>query len=305
MSFYLVTGGAGFIGSHVVELLLSQGHQVRVLDNLSTGKKEQIPHGVDFFQADIRHLEAIQPAFTGVDGVFHLAALPSVTQSIEDPLVTHQVNADGTMNVFLAAKDAGVKRVVYSASAAAYGNPQSLPSRVTDKPEPLNPYAVQKYLGELYGASFSRLMNLPIISLRYFNAYGPRMADKGAYVNVISIFLQQKAMNKPMTIYGDGSQTRDFIHVKDIARANVAAMASSHLKGGEVLNIGSGTSISVLEVAECLGGEYVFLENPRGKGDPQNSLADIEETKKLIAWEPTVSFKEGMTFFTNSQSVNT
>ncbi|MFO0764793.1 MAG: NAD-dependent epimerase/dehydratase family protein [Patescibacteria group bacterium] len=294
MSFYLVTGGAGFIGSHVCELLLAQGHRVRVLDNLSTGKRENLAEGVELFEADICDLEAIRPAFVDVDGVFHLAAMPSVTMSIEDPMKTHLVNVDGTLNVLMAARDAKVKRLVYSASAAAYGNPRVLPATTDMKADPLNPYALQKYVGELYCQQFSSLFGIETVSLRYFNAYGPRMADVGAYVNVISIFAQQKRKGLPMTIFGDGQQTRDFVHVKDIARANLEAMLSPAVDGGDVLNVGSGLSYSVNDVADIMGGERAYLENPRGKGDPANSLADITETKQKLGWEPSIAFEQGL-----------
>lgn len=294
MSFYLVTGGAGFIGSHVCELLLQQGHRVRVLDNLSTGVRENLAEGVELFEADICDYAAIRPAFTDIDGVFHLAAMPSVTMSIEDPMKTHLVNIDGTLNVLLAARDAKVKRLVYSASAAAYGNPSVLPATTDMKADPLNPYALQKYVGELYCRQFSSLFGPETVSLRYFNAYGPRMADVGAYVNVISIFAQQKRKGLPMTIFGDGQQTRDFVHVKDIARANLEAMLSPAVDGGDVLNVGSGIAYSVNDVADIMGGERVYLENPRGKGDPANSLADIADTKRKLGWEPTIAFEAGL-----------
>ncbi len=294
MSFYLVTGGAGFIGSHVCELLLAQGHRVRVLDNLSTGISENLAEGVELFEADICDLEAIRPAFTNIDGVFHLAAMPSVTMSIEDPMKTHLVNIDGTLNVLMAARDAKVKRLVYSASAAAYGNPTILPATTNMKADPLNPYALQKFVGELYCKQFSLLFGLETVSLRYFNAYGPRMADVGAYVNVISIFAQQKRKGLPMTIFGDGKQTRDFVHVKDIARANLEAMLSPAVDGGDVLNVGSGLSYSVNDVADIMGGERAYLENPRGKGDPADSLADISETKQKLGWEPSIAFELGL-----------
>lgn len=294
MSFYLVTGGAGFIGSHVCELLLQQGHRVRVLDNLSTGVRENLAEGVELFEADICDYAAMRPVFNDIDGVFHLAAMPSVTMSIEDPMKTHLVNIDGTLNVLMAARDAKVKRLVYSASAAAYGNPTVLPAVTSMKADPLNPYALQKYVGELYCKQFSLLFGLETVSLRYFNAYGPRMADVGAYVNVISIFAQQKRKGLPMTIFGDGKQTRDFIHVKDIARANLEAMLSPAVDGGDILNVGSGMSYSVNDVADIMGGERAYLENPRGKGDPADSLADIEETKRKLGWEPTVAFEQGL-----------
>lgn len=288
---FLVTGGAGFIGSHIVELLLARGHSVRVLDNLSTGKREQIPAEAEFIEADIRNLQAIQPAFEGIEGVFHLAAMPRVQVSIDEPIETHDININGTLNVLLAAKNAKIKRLVYSASAAVYGTSETLPTPEATIPDPLSPYALQKYVGEQYTKLASMFWGFETVSLRYFNAYGPRAASEGAYVNVIAIFNRQSLNKEPLTITGDGKQTRDFIHVSDIADANFEAMTNPKVGHGEVINIGSGQQHSVLEVAELIGGNTLHIP-PRV--EPRASQADITLARTLLNWEPKTHFPEGM-----------
>lgn len=266
---------------------------MRVLDNFSTGKHENIPKGAELFHGDMRHLEEIRPAFEGIDGVFHLAAMPRVPYSIQFPIETNENNVTGTLNVFVAARDAKVKRVVYSASSSAYGNQPRAPYTPDMKPNPLNPYAIQKYVGELYATQFFKLFNLPTVSLRYFNVYGPRMANEGAYVTVIAIFMRQKKAGEPLTIDGDGSQARDFTHVHDVARANYLAMTSEKAGHGEVINIGGGEKPhSVKDIADIIGGPVAYRE-PR-KGDPALTWADLTLTKELIGWEPQIKFGEGL-----------
>ncbi len=293
MSTYLVTGGAGFIGGHLAEALLKEGYRVRVLDNLSTGKRENIPEGAELFEADFTDLEAIRPAFEGVDGVFHVGALPRVPFSIEHPIESFHANALGTLNVLVAARDAGVKRVVYSGSSSAYGATDVLPSHPELPANPLNPYALQKYLGELLLKQFSDLYGIQTVSLRYFNVYGPRMADEGAYVTVISVFARQKKAGESMTIHGDGEQTRDFTHVFDVVRANMRAMQSEKVGGGEVLNVGNGRNFSVNYIAKAIGGPVVHTEG-RGKAEARHTCADITETKELLGWEPEIEFEQGL-----------
>jgi nucleoside-diphosphate-sugar epimerase len=288
---YVVTGGAGFIGSHVTEALLAAGHTVRILDNLSTGDRKKIRDGAEFFEGDITDLEAIRPAFTGIDGVFHLAALPRVQLSIEQPLETNDANVTGTLNVIVAARDAGVKRLVYSASSSAYGDQDRLPLVVSMKPSPKSPYGLQKYIGEEYSKLASICWGLETVSLRYFNAYGPRMAFAGAYVTVIAVFLRQQARGETLTITGDGTQTRDFTYVTDIARANVRAMESEKVGKGEVINIGAGDNQSVNDVAVAIGGPSTHI-SPRI--EPHDTLADITDAKTLLNWEPSVHFAEGI-----------
>lgn len=294
MSLYLVTGGAGFVGSHVSEALLAEGHQVRVLDNLSTGKRENVPAGAEFFEADFCDLEAIRPAFEGVEGVFHIGALPRVPLSIAQPVETAKTNIMGTLNVLVAARDAKVKRVVYSASSSAYGNQDRLPLTTDMRPDPLNPYALQKYVGELFCHQFAALYGMETVSLRYFNVYGPRMADDGPYVTVIAIFMRQFKAGETLTIDGDGEQTRDFTHVKDVVRANLAAMKSPKVGKGEVLNVGGGQRYSMNFIASKISSNVMHRESPRGKGESRDTLADISSTKELIDWEPTIGFEEGL-----------
>lgn len=292
MPLYLVTGGAGFIGGHVAEALLKHGHAVRILDNFSTGKRSNIPAGAELFEADITNLESIRPAFDGVDGVFHLAALARIPYSIEHPIESAQTNIMGTLNVLVAARDAKVKRVVYSASSSAYGAQAEMPLRPDMPPNPLNPYALQKYVGELMAEEFSRFYGLETVSLRYFNVYGPRMANDGAYVTVIAIFIRRRLAGETLTVAGDGEQTRDFTHVLDVVRANIAAMNSSSVGKGEVLNVGAGKHWSINDVARIVGGETTHIE-PRF-GEAKDSLADISFTKEKLGWEPQVAFEEGM-----------
>lgn len=288
---YLVTGGAGFIGSHLVAALIEAGHEVRIIDNFLTGKRENLHPQAEFFEADIRNLEAIKPAFVGVGGVFHTAALPRVQVSIQNPIETNDVNINGTLNVILAAKEAGVKRLVYSASSSAYGDPISLPLVETMKPNPKSPYGLQKYVGEEYAKLAALFYGLETVSLRYFNVYGPRMADDGAYCTVIAIFLRQRSAGQPLTIYGDGSVTRDFTHVRDVVQANILAMTGEKVGKGEVINIGAGENHSVQEVAEMIGGEISYLE-PRV--EPHDTLADNNLAKELLGWLPQVNFKDGI-----------
>lgn len=288
---YLITGGAGFIGSHIAEDLLKRGDKVRVLDNFLTGKKENIPNGAEVFEGDIRDLKKIKSAFEGIDGVFHCAALPRVQTSIEQPIETNEINITGTLNVLLAARDGVVKRVVYSASSSAYGDPISLPLKEDMKPNPKSPYGLQKYVGEEYAKLASMFWNVETVSLRYFNVYGPRMAFEGAYVTVIAAFLSQRAKGGPLTITGDGTQTRDFTYVDDVVRANVLAMESQKVGRGEVINIGAGNNRSVNEVAKYFNHP---IEHIAPRIEPHDTLADIARAKDLLDWWPEVEFDQGM-----------
>ncbi len=292
MSSYLVTGGAGFIGSNLVARLLKDGHRVRVLDNLSTGKRVRVPEGAEFVLADFTRLDEIKPHFAGVDGVFHVGALPRIPFSIEHPIEAATANIFGTLNVLVAARDAGVKRVVYSASSSAYGAQPELPLRPDMPVNPLNPYALHKQVGEVFCRHFSFFYGLETVSLRYFNVYGPGMADEGAYVTVISVFKKQKLAGQPLTIHGDGEQTRDFTHVTDVVDANARAMTSSKVGQGEVLNVGSGERHSINKIAKIFGGPVEYQEGR--KGEARDSLADISQTRELIGWEPKVKFDEGL-----------
>src|SRR3989344_1145301 len=215
MAKCLITGGAGFIGSNLVDALVKKGYDVLVLDNLSTGKRENVNPQAKFFEADLRDFNAIRPLFEDIDYVFHEAALPRIPLSIEKPIETNEINVKGTLNALVASKEAGVKKFIYASSSSALGGAAKLPMREDSPCRPLNPYALQKYVGELYCRIFSAIYKLPTVSLRYFNVYGPRQPREGAYVPVIGIFLTQKAAGQPLTITGDGEQRRDFTHVSD------------------------------------------------------------------------------------------
>ncbi|MAF14281.1 MAG: LPS biosynthesis protein WbpP [Parcubacteria group bacterium] len=287
----LVTGGAGFIGSNCVDALIDKGHEVIIIDNLSTGKKENINSKAKFIEADITNLEEIKPHFEGVDYVFHFAALPRVQVSIEDPISTHNININGTLNVLLAARDAKVKRLVYSASSSAYGDNDQMPLQEDFLPAPMSPYGLHKYVGEHYARLFSLLYGLETVSLRYFNAYGPRMAFEGSYFTVVATFLLQKKQGKILTIVGDGNQTRDFTYVGDIVNANIAAATSTKVGKGEVINIGAGKNYSVNEIAKRIGGETTNID-PRI--EPKDTLADNTKAKELLDWQPEVDLDEGL-----------
>lgn len=291
MSNVLVTGGAGFIGSHITDALVAAGHSVRIVDNLAGGSRDNINPQAEFHEKDIRNFEDIAPFFKGVDVVFHLAALPRVQPSIQDPRTTHSVNVTGTLNVLVAARDAKVKRVVYSASSSAYGNQDTLPLRENMRAHPMSPYALQKYEGELMCSLFAELYQLNTVSLRYFNVYGPRAATEGAYALVIARFLMQRKNGETLTIVPDGTQSRDFTHVRDIVQANLMAAESPRVGNGEVINIGGGHNHTVLEVANLIGGPHTFAE-PRL--EPKHTLADISRAKDLLGWEPQVKFEDGI-----------
>jgi len=288
---YLVTGGAGFIGSNLVDGLVEEGHEVTILDNLSTGKEENINPKAKLVYADFTNLDEIKPHFEGIDGVFHFGALPRVQVSIEDPVTTHNININGTLNVLLAARDAKVKRLVYSASSSAYGDQDQSPLHEGMLPKPMSPYGLQKYVGEHYARNFSLLYGLETVSLRYFNVYGPRLATEGGYVTVISVFLKQKKAGQKLTICGDGTQTRDFTYVGDVVRANILAMTSDKAGSGEVINIGAGNSKSVKDIADIIGGEVEHLES---RIEPHDTLADISRAKELLDWEPQMDFSDGL-----------
>lgn len=288
----LVTGGAGFIGSTLVDELVKQGHRVKIIDNLSTGKREHLNPKAEFFELDIREFEKIRPVFNGAQAVFHLAALPRIQPSIENPMESNGVNIDGTLNVLIAARDAGVKKVIYAASSSAYGRQTQLPLKEEMPADTLNPYSLQKYVGELYMKLFHRLYGLNTVSLRYFNVYGPRQPYDGAYAIVVGIFLKQRADGKPLTIVGDGEQTRDFTHVSDIVRANVLGLESSKVGKGEVINIGSGRNHSVNKIASLVGGKTIYI--PSRPGEARDTLADISKAKELLGWEPKAQIEEGI-----------
>lgn len=287
----VVTGGAGFVGSHVVDALIKEGFAVSVIDDLSGGKRENVHKDATLHVVDVRDSKAIVPIIAGSEFVFHLAALPRVQYSIEYPEETNSVNVGGTLAVLKASKDAGVKRVVYAASSSAYGNQETLPLSEDVPPQPLSPYALQKYVGELYCRVFSEVYGLSTVSLRFFNVYGSRLDPEGAYALVIGKFLKQKKDGVPLTITGDGQQTRDFTHVQDIVRGMILAARSEHVGKGEVINLGRGQEVSVNALAELIGGTTVHIE-PRL--EPRHTRADITRAKELLGWEPEVSLEEGV-----------
>lgn len=289
---YLVTGGAGFIGSHLVDKLIELGHDVAVIDNLSTGSLKNLNSKAKFFKEDICDFEKIKPLFDGVDYVFHLAAIPRVPLSIQDPVNTTKVNVLGTVNVFKAAIDSKVKRVVFASSSSVYGNQDRLPLKENMAPNPLSPYGLQKLSGEQFAKLFVNLYGLPIVCLRYFNVYGPRIDFDSDYSLVLGKFLKQKSQQKPLTIYGDGEQTRGFCFVEDVVDANIKASESSKIKGGEAINIGQENSYSINYLAGLLGGEVVHLK--ARVGDPRHTQADTTLAQNLLLWRPKVDFKDGV-----------
>jgi len=300
MAKILISGGAGFIGSHLVDAMVEKGHEVFVIDNLSTGKKENINPKAKFFNLDLRDFGKIKPAFEGVDFVFHLAALPRVPLSVAKPRETNEINVTATLNALVAAKDAKVKRFIYSSSSSAYGTDNDLPLKESMRASPISPYALQKYVGELYCRIFSSdLYNLPTVSLRYFNVYGPRQVEEGSYVPIMGLFLTQKKKGLPLTITEDGEQTRDFTHVSDVVNANILAMESTKVGKGEVINIGAGKNCTVNKIAELVGGETKYI--PARPGDIRDTLADIGLAKELLGWEPKTTLEDGISQLKNEQ----
>ena len=291
---YIVTGGAGFIGSHIVDALIARGDEVHVIDLFLTGKRERLHPKAIMHEADIRDETKLPEIFRGARGVFHTAAQPRMQYSIQKPRLTNDINITGTLNVLLAARDAGVSRVVYSASSSAYGPRHPMPLREDMAPEPVIPYAIQKRVGEQYCQMVSKFYGLETASLRYFNVYGPHQTTSKdwPYATVIGIFLEERKNGRPMPVVPDGTQRRDFTHVHDVAAANLLAMSSASVGTGEIINIGTGKSYSVLEVARMIGGEWEFT-NPR-EGEVHETLADNRKAKELLGWEPKISFEEGI-----------
>lgn len=287
----LVTGGAGFIGSHLTDALLERGLVVRVIDNFHTGSRENLNPRAQLIEADIRERAAIEPAFAGVDYVFHTAALPRVGLSIERPLETHLVNVVGALNVLLAARAAGVRRVIYSGSSSVYGEQPRLPLSESMTPRPLSPYALQKLMGEEYVRMFHRLYGMGAVVLRYFSVYGPRMDLEGAYATVIGAFVRARREGRPLEIRGDGEQRRDFTHVRDVVRANLAAMDCA-LEDGSAINVGRGQARSVNQIAALVGGARVTVA-PR-PGEPRDTLADLARSRAILGWTPEVETEEGV-----------
>jgi len=291
----LVTGGAGFIGSHLCELLLAQGHEVLALDSLVSGRLQNLQSmaampGMRFVQADIRDAAALAPHFEGIDWVFHLAGLADIVPSIEQPAAYFETNVTGTLNVLEAARRSGAKRLVYAASSSSYGVPDVYPTPEFAPIRPLYPYALTKYMGEELVLHWARVYQMPAMALRLFNVYGTRSRTSGAYGAVFGVFLAQKIHGQPFTVVGDGSQTRDFTYVTDVARAFVAG-ADSALTG-LALNVGSGGHYSVNRLVELLGGDVVHI--PKRPGEPDCTFADVRQIRQLLGWEATVPLETGV-----------
>lgn len=297
---YLVTGGAGFIGSHIAEALVKRGERVRVLDNLMTGKRENLAHLADkleFIEADIRDAAAARQAMEGVSIVYHEAAIPSVPRSVAEPQLNHDANVNGTFNVLMAARDAGVKRVVFAASSSAYGDTEVLPKTETMPPTPLSPYAAAKLVGELYCQTFTRVYGLETVALRYFNVFGPRQDPTSPYSGVISKFVTCLLNNEAPTIFGDGEQSRDFTYIANVVDANLRA-AEAPEAVGHVMNLGIGQRITLNqlfnELQKIIGTNLTPSYAATRAGDVRHSLADISRAEKLLGYRPLVGLAEGL-----------
>ena len=296
----LVTGGAGFIGSNLIRGLLERGDDVRVLDNFSTGSRDNLANvedDVELVEGELRSYERVHAATRGVEVVFHQGALPSVPRSVQDPLTTSAVNVEGTLNVLLAARDEGIRRVVVASSSSVYGNSGSLPRVESQAPDPIAPYAVAKLAAERYCVSFSRVYPLETVALRYFNVFGPRQNPHSQYAAVVPRFISAIAAGEPVPIYGDGEQSRDFTYVGNVVAANLLAAEADGVNG-EILNVASGRSETVNDLAEVLGRilerpvEKEFL--PERTGDVRHSWADVSAARRLLGYEPEVGFEEGL-----------
>jgi len=302
MAKVLVTGGAGFIGSNLTEALLKMGHQVRVLDDFSTGKKENLAYNeaypfLELVEGDIRDVTTCQKAMEGIEYVFHQAALPSVQRSVEDPLTSNAVNTGGTLNLLVAARDAGVRRLIYAASSSAYGDTPTLPKHEEMVPSPLSPYALQKFTGEVYGRLFFELYGLETISLRYFNIFGPKQDPNSIYSAVIPRFIDALVSGRPPVIYGDGEQSRDFTYIDNVVHANLLAMNAVRTQG-EVVNVACGRRVSLNQLVKILQDIIGSHVSPRyeetRQGDVRHSLADIKRVKTLLNYDPKVGIEEGL-----------
>lgn len=299
MSLYLVTGGAGFIGSHLAEALVGQGEHVRVVDSLVTGNRRNLAHlpDVDFIEGDLADLDVARRAVEGVDFVLHQAAIPSVPRSVQDPMTSHRANVEASLNLLIAARDAGVKRLVYAGSSSAYGNTPTLPKVETMPSAPLSPYALQKFVAEEYCRLFTRLYGLETVTIRYFNVFGPRQDPSSPYSGVISLFIRALCDGRQPTIYGDGEQTRDFTYVTNVVDGVLRACHAPDASG-EVINVATGGRISLnqlfLAVRELTGGTVEPLYAAARPGDVRDSQADIQKAHRLLGYEPTVSFDAGL-----------
>ena len=302
MSTYLITGIAGFIGSSLARAVLAQGDQVRGIDNLSTGKRKnlsEILEQIDFREADLLDFNAVQAASRDVDFVFHEAAIPSVPRSVNDPLESNRVNIDATVNLLIAARESKVKRVIYAASSSAYGDTPTLPKREDMTPDPISPYAVAKLASEYYMKSFWRCYGLETVSLRYFNIFGPRQDPTSPYSGVLAKFIAQMLKGEQPTIFGDGTQSRDFTYVENVVNANLLACKTPASEvAGRVFNVGTGRRIGLNETFRVLKKLIVFRGDvkyaPERAGEVKHSLADLSLAERHLGYEPTVDFEEGL-----------
>jgi nucleoside-diphosphate-sugar epimerase len=299
MAHYLVTGGAGFIGSHLAEELVRRGERVRVVDNLITGRRHNLAHlpQVEFVAGDLADIDTARRACDGVDFVLHQAAIPSVPRSVEDPITSNRANIDASLNVLVAARDAGVKRVVYAGSSSAYGNTPALPKVETMATAPLSPYALQKLVAEQYCRMFTALYGLETVTIRYFNVFGPRQDPSSPYSGVISLFISALCEGRRPTIYGDGGQTRDFTYVANVVDGVLRA-CTARGAGGEVINVATGGKISLNElfraVRDLVKADVEPIYEPPRAGDVRDSQADISKARRLLGYEPIVPFEEGL-----------
>lgn len=302
---YLVTGGAGFIGSNLTEVLLGKGHRVRVLDNFLTGKRENLAglaerygDAFDLVEGDLRDTAVVSRAVKDVRYILHQGALPSVPRSVADPALSNEINVGGTVNLLLAARDAGVKRVVFAASSSAYGDTPELPKRESMAPNPKSPYAAQKLAGEHYMRIFFEVYGLETVCLRYFNVFGPRQDPASMYAAVIPRFITAVLSGEPPTIYGDGGQTRDFTYIENVVQANLRACEAPKSACGKVVNIACGERISLLSILEVIYRQADRRVEPRFEpsrpGDVRDSLADITLARELLGYDPKVPFAEGL-----------
>lgn len=300
MALYLVTGGAGFIGSALVRELLRRGEQVRVVDNFLTGKPEnlsEVLHRIEFQEVDLSDLERLRPALAGVDYVLHQAALPSVPLSVTDPVTSNQMNIDATLNLLVAARDAGVKRVVYAASSSAYGDTPTLPKLESMPSNPISPYAITKLVGEMYAKVFTQTYGLETVSLRYFNIFGPRQDPTSPYSGVLSLFITSLLQGKQPTIFGDGEQSRDFTFIDNAVQANLLACKAPQVVG-KVLNVATGERQTLNKtfatLRRIIGADVEPIYAAPRPGDILHSQADITQARQHLGYEPTVLFEEGL-----------
>lgn len=298
----LVTGGGGFIGSNLVRALAERGDDVRVLDNFATGNRvnlSELADDVEIVEGELRSYERVHAAVRGVEVVFHQGALPSVPRSVQDPLTTNAVNVEGTVNVLLAARDEGIRRVVFASSSSVYGNSEELPRAETQNPDPISPYGVSKLAAERYCVSFSRVYPLEAVVLRYFNVFGPNQDPTSQYAAVVPRFITSIADGRPITVYGDGEQRRDFTYVANVIDANLLA-AEAAGASGSIFNIATGRSTTVNELAdkigEILGREVQRDEFPERTGDIRDSWADVARSRERLGWSPRIGLEEGLRF---------